>query len=94
MLIGSAPSGKLYTPPALGSPPAVGLASVDGSSLPHAASSIAATMRTAARINRPRHLLTGFFTVTSLVTEQSRRLPPEPLTAALPSRNRGHDDLL
>ena len=92
MLIGSAAMAKLYSPPALGSPPAVGLAFVVESPLPHAASSMAATMRTAATMIRPRHLLTGFFTLTSLMTDKAR-LPPESLAAASPSRNRGRDTL-
>ena len=60
MLIGSEPSGKLYVPPALGVPPELGLLLLDESLLPHAPSSSAATMRTAAKIEQAAPSPHGF----------------------------------
>ncbi len=80
-------------PPAFGVPAELGLLLLDELLLPHAPSSSAATMRTAATINRPRHLLTGFFTMTSLMTDRAR-LPPESLAAASPSCSGGQGYLV
>ena len=66
MLMGSAPSGKLYVPPAFGVLAAVGLLLLDELLLPQALRTRPATMRMAARTKSAPHLRFSLLNVTSL----------------------------